>query len=46
MLGDYVELNPRVILPKGATVPFVSMDVVTPGTRSVFPVQERPATGF
>lgn len=45
ILSDYVELNPRVTLPKGANVPFVSMDVITPGTRNVYPVQERPATG-
>lgn len=45
ILSDYVELNPRVTLPKGANVPFVSMDIVTPGTRRVYPVQERPATG-
>lgn len=45
ILSDYVELNPRVALPKGAQVPFVSMDVVTPGTRKVYPAQERPATG-
>ena len=45
ILSDYVELNPRVTLPRGANVPFVSMDIVTPGTRRVYPVQERPATG-
>lgn len=45
ILSDYVELNPRVTLPKGTIVPFVSMDVITPGTRCVYPVQERPASG-
>lgn len=35
-LGDYVELNPRVPLVKGETVPFVAMDVVTPGNRWVY----------
>lgn len=45
ILSDYVELNPRVTLPRGSNVPFVSMDAVTPGTRRVYPVQERPATG-
>lgn len=44
-LSDYVELNPRVTLPRDANVPFVNMDIVTPGTRRVYPVQERPATG-
>ena len=28
-LSDYVELNPRVPLVKGETVPFVAMDAVT-----------------
>lgn len=45
ILSDYVEFNPRVTLPRGAQVPFVSMDVVAPGTRKVYPAQERPATG-
>ena len=45
ILSDYVELNPRVTLPKGALVPFVSMDVIKPGTRNVYPSQKRPATG-
>ena len=45
ILSDYVELNPRVALPRDSLVPFISMDVVTPGTRKVYPVQERPATG-
>ena len=44
-LSDYVELNPRVPLVKGETVPFVAMDVVTPGNRWVRPEEERPATG-
>ena len=45
ILSDYVELNPRVALPRDSLVPFVSMNVVTPGTRKAYPVQERPATG-
>ena len=45
LLSDYVELNPRVALPRDAQVPFVSMDVVAPGTRWVYPAQQRPATG-
>ena len=45
ILSDYVELNPRVALPRDSVVPFISMDVVTPGTRKVYPVQERPAIG-
>jgi type I restriction enzyme S subunit len=45
ILSDYVELNPRVTLPKGVSVPFVSMDIISPGTRNVYPVLERPATG-
>jgi type I restriction enzyme S subunit len=44
-LSDYVELNPRVNLPKGINVPFISMDVISPGTRKVYPVQERAAGG-
>jgi type I restriction enzyme S subunit len=44
-LSDYVELNPRVTLLRGANVPFVSMDIISPGTRKVYPVQERPASG-
>lgn len=44
-LSDYVELNPRVTLAKNTSVPFVSMDIIVPGTRKVYPVQERPATG-
>ena len=44
-LSDYVELNPRVNLLRGANVPFVSMDIISPGTRKVYPVQERPASG-
>ena len=44
-LSDYVELNPRTILPKNTFVPFVSMDVVKPGTRWVYPAQERPSIG-
>ena len=44
-LNDYVELNPRVPLVKGETVPFVAMDLVTPGNRWVRPDEERPATG-
>lgn len=45
ILSDFVVLNPRVTLPRGVNVPFVSMDIVTPGTRKVYPVQERPASG-
>ena len=45
ILSDYVELNPRVLLPRGANVPFVSMDIVKPGNRRVYPLQERPAGG-
>jgi type I restriction enzyme, S subunit len=45
LLSDYVELNPRVALPRDAQVPFVSMDVVAPGTRWVYPAQARPVTG-
>lgn len=44
-LSDYVELNPRTILAKNTSVPFVSMDVVKPGTRWVYPEQERPSIG-
>jgi type I restriction enzyme S subunit len=44
-LSDYVELNPRVPLVKGQLVPFISMDVITPGSRWVWPEEERPATG-
>jgi type I restriction enzyme S subunit len=44
-LSDYVELNPRVSLVKGEIVPFVSMDVVTPGNRWVRAEEQRPATG-
>lgn len=45
ILSDYVELNPRVPLPRHAHVPFISMDRVVPGTRKVYPVEERLATG-
>jgi len=45
ILSDYVELNPRVSLPRDATVPFVSMDVISPGTRKVLPAQERQVSG-
>jgi type I restriction enzyme S subunit len=45
ILSDDVELNPRVALPRDATVPFVSMDVISPGTRKVLPAQERQASG-
>ena len=44
-LSDYVELNPRVPLVRSETVPFITMDVVTPGNRWVRPEEERPATG-
>lgn len=44
-LSDYVELNPRVPLVKGETVPFVAMDVVTPGNRWVRPVEQRVVAG-
>lgn len=45
IFSDYVELNPRVTLSKGAPVPFVSMSVLAPGTRRVYPTQKRLATG-
>ena len=45
ILSDYVELNPRVSLPRDATVPFVSMDAISPGTRKVRAAQERQASG-
>lgn len=45
IFSDYVELNPRVTLLKGSTVPFVGMDVIRPGTRSVYPAQQRSAAG-
>ena len=43
--SDYVELNPRVSLVKGSTVPFVPMDAVTPGNRWVRAYEQRPAAG-
>ncbi len=45
ILSNYVELNPRVALARDTQVPFVGMDVVEPGTRWVFPAQQRPASG-
>lgn len=44
-LADYVQFNPRVPLVKGDLVPFVPMDIVTPGERWVRPEQQRPAVG-
>ena len=45
ILTDYVEINPRVAITRGIQVPFVSMNVVEPGTRNVYPIEERPARG-
>ena len=45
ILGDYVEMNPRVALIRDSQVPFVSMDVVKPGTRNIYPREERFARG-
>lgn len=44
-LGHYVELNPQTFIKKGATVPFISMDVIRPGVKSVYPRESRIAAG-
>ncbi len=45
MFSDYVQLNPRVSIPKGEMVPFVSMDRISPGTRAVRAAERRQALG-
>ncbi len=35
MLADWIEFNPRVQLEKDKSYPFISMDVLTPGSRYV-----------
>jgi type I restriction enzyme S subunit len=45
ILSDYVEMNPRVALIRDSRVPFVSMDVVKPGTRFIYPREERFVRG-
>jgi len=44
-LSDYVEFNPRVVLARGEMTLFVSMDVVEPGVKNVYPLERRPAQG-
>lgn len=44
-LKDWIEFNPKVLLEKGKTYPFVGMDVVTPGYRYVNCEEERVYSG-
>jgi len=44
-LSDYVDINPKTQLPKGAQVPFVGMDAITAGRRKVLANERREAKG-
>lgn len=44
-LSDYVDINPKTQLPKGAQVPFVGMDAITAGRRKVTANERREAKG-
>ena len=44
-LSDYVDVNPKTQLPKGAQVPFVGMDAITVGRRKVTANERREAKG-
>lgn len=44
-LSNYVDINPKTQLAKGAQVPFVSMDAITAGRRKVTANERREAKG-
>lgn len=44
-LEDWIDFNPKVQLEKDKTYPFVSMDVLTPGSRYVQSDEDRKFTG-
>jgi len=44
-LSDYVDINPKTQLPKGTQVPFVGMNAITAGRRTVTANERREAKG-